>query len=224
MKLRIWINFIAAFFLCIVVAQTVFAQESFSGEVGMKITDDEGNAMNLKYFIKDNLFRINSAADGQNIGVIFNSADKKMLMIMDDQKMYMEMPMDMMNKYMENNGDESNKEIDFKKTGETKKILDYTCEKWIYTGDDNNAEIWMAKNMGAFRFFDGGGMGKPKMKSGWEAEIEKSGYFPMQVITRDKSGNIQSQMEVTSVTKKSLDDSFFKVPAGYQKFSMPNMQ
>lgn len=201
-----------------------YAQETFSGEVGMKITDDKGNTFNMDYMIKNDLLRLNSSAGGYKMGIIFNSTEKKMIMLMDDQKMYMEMPTDMINQHMEANDDESDNEVDFKPTGETKEILGYTCEKWIYSGDDNSAEVWMAKNMGNFKFFDGGGMGKPKRKSNWETEIEKSGYFPMLVINKDKTGAVLNQLEVTSVKKKSIDDSHFKIPEGYQKFSMPNMQ
>ncbi len=210
--------------VCLLFITCTNAQEPFSGEVGMKITDDKGNTFNMDYLIKNDLLRLNSAAGGYKMGIIFNSTEKKMIMLMDDQKMYMEMPTDMINQQMGTNEDDTDKEVDFKPTGETKEILGYTCEKWVYSGDDNNAEVWMAKNIGNFKFFDGGGMGKPKRKANWETEIEKSGYFPMLVINKDKNGTVLNQLEVTSVKKKSVDDSHFKIPADYQKFSMPNMQ
>lgn len=210
-------------FLFVLVNTTTFAQDSFSGEVKMKISDADGKAFDMNYLVKENFIRFGTEMPGQSVGIIFNASKNNMLMIMEDQKMYMEFPLDMM---YENSGmDESKSESNgkFFATGETKKIIGYTCEKWVYESDENIAETWMTKEIGKFKFFEGG-FGKMQKVEEWQSSIEKSGFFPMLVINRDKSGKELNKMEVTSIDKKTLDDKLFTVPAGYQKFNMPNMR
>jgi hypothetical protein len=199
-----------------------FAQDSFVGEVKMRMSESEGRTIDISYFVKENLIRFGSEMAGQKMGIIFNSEKNVMLMIMDEQKMYMEMPMDMVNKQMEMEENKTGSENKFKATGETKEIIGYACEKWLYEDDKNIAEVWMTKDIGQFKFFEGG-FGKNKKSGSWESSIEKSGLFPVLVINRDKSGKELNKLEVTSIDKKELNDNLFTVPAGYKKFDMPKM-
>jgi hypothetical protein len=50
--------------------------------------------------------------------------------------------------------------------------------------------------------------------AGWEGHIGAT--FPLKAV---RNGEVM--WLVTSVDKKSLDDSLFTVPAGYQKMGMP---
>lgn len=216
------INVFIVFILFTLISVPCFSQENFSGEVKMRMTDDEGQNFDISYFVKENLIRFGSEMAGQKMGIIFNSEKNTMLMIMDEQKMYMEMPMDMVNKQMEMQDNKKDSESNFKATGETKEIIGYTSEKWVFEDDENIAEVWMTKEIGQFKFFEGG-FGKNKNPNSWQSSIEKSGLFPILVINRDKSGKELNKLQVLSVDKKELDDNLFKVPSGYQKFDMPKM-
>jgi hypothetical protein len=199
-----------------------FAQDNFTGEVKMRMSESEGRAFDISYLVKDNLIRFGTDMEGQKMGIIFNSEKNVMLMIMDEQKMYMEMPMDMINKQMDKKGNNTDSENKFTATGETKEIIGYASEKWLYEDEKNKAEVWLTKDIGKFKFFEGG-LGGMQKTEGWQSSIEKSGSFPVLVINRDKSGNELNRLEVLSVEKKELDDILFTVPSGYKKFDMPKM-
>ncbi len=120
--------------------------------------------------------------------------------------------------------DQDNKDVKFTKTGETKTINGYKCEKWNYTSNDEQGVAWMTKDLGALKMFSGYSMhGSDDNQPEWMKEIESEGAFPMDVNIKDNYGNDQGKMEVTSVKKESLDASLFTVPAGYKKFEMPGM-
>jgi len=140
-------------------------------------------------------------------------------MIMDEQKMYMEIPFDMKDMMSE---ETKKQEGNFMATGEKKEILGYTCEKFIYTDEDSKNEMWLTKEPGGFMFFN-----DPKELQGsannWQTKLLSEGYFPMQVREMDNTGSAISTFEVQGLEKLELDNSLFTVPSGYQKFQMPNM-
>ncbi len=200
-----------------------YAQSTFEGKVVIETTND-GETNTLNYYSKGNMarFDVNSARGEAN--VIFDKKNKKMLMVMPAMKMYMEFPMDMKfgGDYKAKGNDNSSVKkmnMDFVKTGEMKNVNGYNCVKWIIKEDDGTSEAWMTKDLGSFIFFQSPMGGKEKTK--WQEDIEASGYFPMLVIQKDSDGNETGKFEVKSVEKKSLDDSFFSVPAGYNKMKMP---
>lgn len=208
--------------LYLVLSVSCFAQDNFTGEVKMKMSESEGRTFDISYLVKDNLIRFGTDMGGQKMGIIFNSEKNVMLMIMDEQKMYMEMPMDMVDKQMNTTENKTDSENRFTATGETKEIIGYTSEKWVYEDEKNTAEVWLTKDIGKFKFFEGG-LGRKQKSEGWQSSIEKSGSFPVLVINRDKSGKELNRLEVLSVDKRELDDKLFTVPPGYQKFDMPKM-
>ena len=210
-----------SFVLLLFVSPNNFSQSVFEGKVVIETTND-GETNTLNYFSKGDMARFDVNSERGEANVIFDRKNKKMLMVMPSMKMYMEFPMNMnlgMDYKGKGNdaGEKSGK--DFMKTGETKTINGYKCDQWIIKDDDNTSEAWMTKELGSFVFFQSpmGGKEKPK----WQEDIENSGYFPMLVIEKDSDGNETSRFEVKSVEKKSLDDSFFAVPAGYSQMKMP---
>jgi hypothetical protein len=196
-----------------------FSQTTFEGKVVIETTND-GETNTLNYYSKGEMarFDVNSARGEANI--IFDKEHKKMLMVMPTMKMYMEFPLDM--ELGEDNGNNTGDEksnTDFVKTSETKTINGYKCEKWVIKDDGKTSEAWMTKDLGGFIFFQSP-MGK-QAKQKWQEDIENSGYFPMLVVEKDSDGKETGRFEVKSVEKKSLDDSFFAVPAGYNQMKMP---
>jgi hypothetical protein len=123
--------------------------------------------------------------------------------------------------------------IDFPKvtsTGKTETIAGITCEHWL-VGD--NMDMCMAKGLG---YFGGGGSGgildklknlavRDKIKAQLDANPEfakftEGGAFPLK-MAQIENGQSKTIMEVTSVERKSLDDSLFTVPADYKKTELP---
>ena len=109
-----------------------------------------------------------------------------------------------------------NDDTKFIKTGETKEILGNTAEKWTYSDGENKGEAWMTNEIGGFNLFDNP---MQKNKPEWQKDIETAGYFPLEVYENGKK-----VYEVTNIDKKTLDESMFQAPAGYQKMDMPMMQ
>ena len=197
------INFkIFSIILLMVASMTLscLAQSQFEGKVVMNVkAGDKDTDMNM--FVKGNktLIQVNNE---QKANLIMDLKAKTMTILMPEQKMYMEIDMNTMkgisDKIKKNDESESNEKTNgkFDKTGETKKINGYECEKWVYTDDNGDkTEAWMTKELGNFMGF--------------------SNHYV--------DGKVESSMEVKSVEKKSLDESMFEVPAGFNKLSMPMM-
>ena len=203
-----------------------FAQEKFEGKVVMNVKSGDKDT-DVNFLVKGSKTII-QVTNEEKANMIMDSKEKKMIILMPEQKMYMEMDMNMMKGLASKMGksDQTEKSDkmagDFKMTGETKNINGYECEKWVYSGEDGDkTEAWMTKELGNFM-----GFSNPMMNdeaTSWQKKIEGQGYFPMLAIHYDDSGEAESSMEVKSVEKKSLDASMFEVPAGYKKFSMPMM-
>ena len=192
------------------------AQNKFEGKVNIKVTSD-GDEATMGYLIKDNMMRFEMGEDVSQYSLI-DFTNKKMLMVMPEDEMYMEIPA---SKIFSDVQKEANAEMGkINKTGETKEINGYTCEKWIYKDDDITTESWLAKDLGGFIFLDNPMGGS---KSEWQTEIETSGYFPMLIINLDEDGEEESRWEVTSVEKKSLSADLFAPPANYEKMTMPEI-
>jgi Domain of unknown function (DUF4412) len=214
---RINLKTVLLSFLAILSFQvSVFCQNHFQGKVNFQVTEG-GKSSTLNYFVKDKKFRMESPSDKG--AFIFDAATNKMLILMDEQKMYMEMPMDMNNMMKESTEKATG---DFKATGEKKEILGYTCEKFIYTDENTKNEMWLTKDLGGFMFFN-----NPKEMQGsesdWQHKLLSEGYFPMVVKELESSGTVKSTFEVKGLEKMDLKDSFFTPPSEYKKFSMPSM-
>ena len=185
-----------------------FAQSSFEGKVVFEVHED-GQQQLMHYYAKDKKFRMNIPDKGGSI--LFDSNKLKMYVIMDEQKMYMET--DMMSLSTGTGGGS------ISKTGETKNILGYECEKFLFTQKDMKGEAWMTKELGAFMFF----MESQKEMPDWQSEVLDAGYFPLHVTQHDTRRNVTSVYDVIEVTPMKLSDDLFEVPSSYNKIDLMNM-
>lgn len=189
-------------------AGITFAQDAFEGKVIFEV-QEEGNQQVMDYYAKDKRFRMDMPDKGGSI--LFDSQALKMYVIMDEEKMYMEsqmMPLSM------GSGGGS-----VSKTGETKTILGYDCEKFVFEQEDLKGEAWMTKELGAFMFF----MESQQELPAWQSEVLDAGYFPLQVTQFNKRENKQSVYNVIEVTPMELSSDLFVPPADYQKLDLMNM-
>ena len=199
--------------------------QSFEGEIVMKITDKgQDKPQTIDYYVKGTKIRFDAKGErGESGAMIFDSKTSNMMIVVPSQKMYMTYNYkgafggvrDSISKAMEKG--------DIKMTGETKDINGYKCEKWTFKDEDGTTgEAWMTKGIKNFFFFSNPMAGNNDQPE-WQKKLTNEGYFPMMVISKDADGNIDSKMEVTSIEKKSLDESLFTAPDGYKKMEMPMM-
>jgi hypothetical protein len=214
MKLRFPVLFI------LVVAALLFsnnshAQKQFEGKVSFNVFDN-GETHAMDYYIKGSKIRFDTNEKGEMGQIIMDPASKQFMVILPQQKMYMVMPIPESEMKSETQA-EMNKDANFTKTGETKEILGYKVEKWLYKDGNDQGEAWMTKDIGSFKIFENP-MQVQEEKPQWQKDLEEAGYFPLEV-----SENGKKVFEVTSIEKKSLDESMFEAPPGFQKMDMPNM-
>ena len=185
-----------------------FAQPSFEGKVTFQVSEG-GEKQVMEYFAKDKKFKMNMPDKGGSI--LFDSQEFKMYVIMDKEKMYMET---MMMPTSTGAGGGS-----ITKTGETKSILGYDCEKFLFTQKDMKGEAWMTKELGAFMFF----MESQEEMPGWQAEVLDAGYFPLHVTQHDTRRDVTGVYDVKEVTPMKLSDDLFELPSSYTKFDLMNL-
>jgi len=184
-----------------------FAQTAFQGKVVFNLETD-GQKQVMDYYAKDKKFRMEVPDQGGYI--LFDSQTMNMYIVMDEQKMYMVSSM---------NSSSTGSAGSITKTGETKKILGYDCEKFMFVQDGSKGESWMTKDLGSFMFF---GQSQKEIAD-WQKEILNEGYFPLQVTEYDDNGNVESAYNVVEVTPQELSSDMFAVPSSYQKLDMMNM-
>jgi hypothetical protein len=91
-------------------------------------------------------------------------------------------------------------------------------------GPPGNLEIWVTDQLGTFGGLPhGGGPGGPQgSPQAWESALKGRNFFPMRVVT-SAGGKEKFRLEVTSVEKTSLPDSYFAAPDGWRKFDLGAM-
>jgi len=193
--------------ILLLLSGNTFAQTVFEGKVVFNV-EANGTKQVMDYYAKDKKFRMEIPDQGGYI--IFDTQSFNMYIVMDEQKMYMVSSM---------NSSTTGSAGSITKTGETKKILGYDCEKFLFEQDGSKGESWMTKGLGSFMFFS---QSQTELAD-WQKEILNEGYFPLQMTEYDDNGNAESTYNVIEVTPKELSSDMFAVPASYQKLDMPNM-
>jgi len=150
---------------------------------------------NGKVFVKGENLRQEMTMGGQNQIMIFQKDKGVVWVLMPDLKMYMEMPAGGQQNMAPPTPEEMEKIGDKKDLGE-EKVNGYKCKKYRYTSNDpsvGNTTMWISKKLN----------------------------FPIKTEMDGSSGPMS--MEYKNIQEKKLPDSLFKIPAGYQKMSMPSM-
>ena len=188
----------------------------FEGEITMNVTEPGKPPHTITYDVKGTKMRFDAPAEAGPMGggyVIFDTTNKKMTAVNDARKsaFVMDMngagPMGMQNPAI---AQAAQKKPNIEKTGKTDTVAGYSCEIWHVTDDTGSGDVCVAK-----------GISFPKMgrqAPGWQSMLEDS--FPLRAVMKDTAGKEKDRMEVTKIEKKSLDDSKFQVPAGYQTMNM----
>ena len=150
---------------------------------------------NGKVFVKGENLRQEMNMGGQNQIMIFQKEKGVVWILMPGQRMYMEMAAGGEQNMAPPTPEEMEKIGDKKDLGE-EKVNGYKCKKFRYTSKDpsvGTTTIWISKKLN----------------------------FPIKTEMEGSSGPMS--MEYKNIQEKELPDSLFKIPAGYQKISMPSM-
>lgn len=209
--------------LLVLLTTVLLSAQGFEGYVKYKV-EGEGETTFLKYYKKGDQVRMEPETDQMQMGGVILFKDGKTFMLMPAQNMYMEFSDEMYNMMDIGEDDDTSEEAeeDFdmpEKTGETKDILGYSCEKWIFEDEEYTTEVWAAKGLGEFVLLSVP-MGKQNMPE-WYNDISEGGFFPMLVEAKDAGGRIGGRMEVVDIKEESVSDSMFEIPENYTKFEMP---
>jgi hypothetical protein len=212
------------FVLSLLLAPAALTAASFEGKINMKMTSGKGQPQEIVYNVKGDKIRMEMPGQkGGMGGMIMDMGKREMVMIMDEQRMYMTMAMPdaAIEAAKKKEG-----EVKLEKTNETEKILGHTATKYIVTSDGTTSDLWLAEGLGTFMSFNQGNpmaRGRGPAPQGWERALAGKELFPLRVVGKDKGGKESFRMETTAIDKTSLPDSMFSPPAGYQKFDMGNM-
>ena len=211
----------------------------FEGTITAKMGGG-GQPVEFRYAIKGNRgrFEVMGSQDRSKTAVmLMDMSSRTQTTLIPQTKMYMTTNWGEIAKEMTKNaGKESSG--DFPKvtsTGKSETVAGITCQHWLL-GDKQDMDMCLAKGMGYFGFGgqSGGVLDKLKnlaLREKFKAQLDanpefakfvEGGAFPLKM---DKVENGQSKtiMEVTSIERKSLDDSLFTVPADYKKLELPGM-
>ncbi len=190
---------------------------AFEGKVTYDIVTGKDKQQFI-YSLKGDRARIDM---GVGMPMIVDGPNQRMLTIMPEQKMYMEISM----KDTVEMGKKMSKQenMTFEDTGETEVILGRKCRKYRVTDRDGVSEIWGTEGMGKFAASFGGKPGKNAELPAWQRELAAREFFPLRTITRNKKGKEIFRMEATKIEEVSVPDSQLEVPAGYQKFDLGGM-
>jgi hypothetical protein len=202
------------------------------------MTSGREKPQDITYSIKGGKMRIDMPSMQGKGGMIMDTSKREMIMVMDEQKMYMTVALSEDDAKKLAKGDD----LKLEKTNETEKILGYTATRYISTSGNETTDLWLAEGIGTFMSFNQsnpmargrGGQGQ----AAWERALAGKDLFPLRVVGRQgvrggkgkdgkgkggSEGRESFRMEATAIDKQTLPDSIFTPPAGYQKFDMGGM-
>jgi hypothetical protein len=200
----------------------------FEGALTMHMTSPHrAVADDITFLSKGDKLRFDAPPShhGEHTHVIFESATKQMLVVLDAQKSYMELDLPKaIAATPQAAGKVPSTPPTVTKTGKHEKIAGYDCEDWdIKDSNGKQAQACIAEGVSFIDFASiGPGAAAAGSPSAWLDELHGKKLFPLRAIDFDAAGKESSRMEVTKIEKKKLDDSLFAIPAGYKKIEMPH--
>ncbi|MGN6352093.1 MAG: DUF4412 domain-containing protein [Parafilimonas sp.] len=214
-------------FMCLFLCINVQAQDGkdYKFRLGITYNTSSGDkAHDISMWLSDDAYTgIEASESGGSAFIIFNMKDKKMITIMEAQKMAMIMDLgkyqQMMAQKMEE-AEDSLPKVKVEKTGVTEKILGYNCDQYKITGDKSQTLVWITKELGSgFAGFSkslmmmlNNGRGKTQGASVPDIQAAADGVM-MKMEATDLSSNKVTKMEATAINKdgKEVNISDYKI-------------
>jgi hypothetical protein len=197
---------------------------TFEGELTMHATSARQPPHDITFLAKGDKLRFDATGPhGDKTHAIFEPGTKKVVTVMDAQKMYMEVDLGQMAARALPAAAQDAPRASVTKTGRHEKVAGYDCETWEITqpGAKRTSEACVAQGIAFVDFGSLGPLGGSAMPRGWMEELREKKFFPLRFVEKDETGKETQRMEVTKIEKKKLDDALFAIPAGYRKMEMP---
>ena len=103
-----------------------------------------------------------------------------------------------------------------RKTGESKKINGYICEKLIQEDGSGTIEIWATNALGSLAF-----SGVPFIPLPTLINSDAASYFPIEIMAKNTDGNEIFIMKTNDIKPGAIDESVFAIPVGYELSEIP---
>jgi hypothetical protein len=192
---------------------------AFEGDIAMRATEAGGTPTDLRFAVKGGKIRVDVAARGQPLHLVYDPAGEHTLVCLDAQKMFIDVPPPSFSAHPGGATDAPQ----VTRTGRHETIAGTDCEDWeIAEKNGDHASACVAQGV-AFFDFHANPMAPPSPQSGWIDALRSQGAFPLRVVTTDRTGRERARMEVTSLEKKTLDASLFAVPPDYRPLTIPHL-
>jgi len=195
----------------------VYSADTFEGQYDVEFSESR-DSVQISFWTKGGHARMKLNGRGDQAGeMIFRDGISSMIMIMPQQRMYMEMPIPQDIGKPDTPPEEPG-EFPFKKTGNKKKILGMDAEEFVFEHEGERIVIWATEELGSMPFVNN------PMLGGWTDAMRKmtglKAFFPLETTGTEK-GKETYRMKVTKVEKKSLPESMFLPPEGFMKMTLP---
>jgi len=202
-------------FMQVSFAQIGGGRTPFEGMIEFKMQTTE-QVQYYNYLVKDGRIRAEtSEPDDAAPIIIVDHAFKKIYLLLPQREQYVEIPND-----LEASAGPHREPTGLQKTGETEKISGYSCDQFLVKTEGGEIEIWATKGLGTAGTFRTSISDPLPGSSPWQSELLAQGYFPLITIERDSDGEELTRFEATSFQKKSIIESLFRVPSGYDKIDI----
>jgi hypothetical protein len=198
-------------FLTVLGLSSLFAQ--FEGII--EFDKIKAETTRYSYAVKGDKVRIEETSpDGEIKGImIIDLTKEKVTALSPERKLYM---------------DATNKRIapaikpEINKTKNTKKIQGYNCTEWIvkYGAEDTEISYWVTPS-GEFDFFNKMLVvlnRKDKLSKYFLSVPGHEDMFTLDGVEKTIDGSIRTELRITSIEKKTLEDKLFTIPKEYQQF------
>ncbi|MGO8999052.1 MAG: DUF4412 domain-containing protein [Polyangiaceae bacterium] len=179
---------------------------NFEGEITMTTTHPNAAATTMVVKAKGDKLRVEMPApNGQTTSAIYLPMENKMTLLLDAQKMAMDMDFGAPGAPQPNTNAQTSATG---KTGKKELVAGISCEDWV-VNDPSGArtETCIADGPPSLDL--------DALRHKKKVDPSAKRTFPMRSVEFSKDGAELSRSEVTAVKREKLDDSMFEVPAGY---------
>jgi hypothetical protein len=199
----------------------IHAQTIYSGKVSYNITiNDVANDVDVTTNGAEILLHM-KLQNGREVDIKSDRYGKKQVMILHNQKSFINLTVSTVEKLtsmMKRVGKVVEAPIisETRKTGESKKINGYICEKLIQEDGSGTVEIWATNTLGSLAF-----SGVPFIPLPTLMNSDAAAYFPLEIISKNTDGSEVFIMKTNDIKPGAVDESVFAIPTGYELSELP---
>ena len=199
----------------------IHAQTIYSGKVSYNITiNDVANDVDVTTNGAEILLHM-KLQNGREVDIKSDRYGKKQVMILHNQKSFINLTVSTVEKLtsmMKRVGKIVEAPIisETRKTGESKKINGYICEKLIQEDGSGTVEIWATNTLGSLAF-----SGVPFIPLPTLMNSDAASYFPLEIMSKNTDGSEVFIMKTNDIKPGAIDESVFAIPTGYELSELP---